>query len=390
MTSAMQTTGILQNDLGLLAHCRRVAALANLIAHHLFLSSEDKDALHTAAILHHSDAGVRRKRAIDRLLSDICETGTLPWDPADPLPRSVRTILVAFETPGAGSESERRLGEILRLCDIFDQELEVQPLERRNSAEILDSLRPGIEEGLWGGELIAALEICLRPLPLGEPESWRIPELPAAVWRMLALTQRPNGCDADTLIRMKLAALDSMEPLMTSPRLSGLWLHSTEIAGIAEQLARRAGGIDPAEAWVGGLLHDVGRMVLLVVPLYDAARLQGLEQSGCPSVYAENLVLRTDHAELGSRIVEMWDLPEVFGAAIRLHHRPEETGDRFAHLLYLAEYLAGSEEDLPSQVRLQAALDGLGMTVEAAGDCLVSGPLSRLAASASSLEAVRP
>ena len=48
--------------------------------------------------------------------------------------------------------------------------------------------------------------------------------------------------------------------------------------------------------------------------------------------------------------------------AIRQHHRPETASSPLAHLLYLAEHLTGSQEDLPSSLRLELALDGLGLT----------------------------
>jgi HD-like signal output (HDOD) protein len=123
-------------------------------------------------------------------------------------------------------------------------------------------------------------------------------------------------------------------------------------------LACQNGVVDPGEAYLAGLLHDVGRIALLSVPLWDSARLEGLTANGCPQVYAEDLLLRTDHAEIGSQIAEYWRLPEAMASAIRHHHRPEKADLAMAHVLYLAEHLSGAEEDLPSIVRLDAALRG--------------------------------
>jgi putative nucleotidyltransferase with HDIG domain len=165
-----------------------------------------------------------------------------------------------------------------------------------------------------------------------------------------------------------------------SPKLDGLWPHSLEVADLSQQLARQAGNVDPGEAYLAGLVHDVGRMALLSAPLYDSARLEGMAGSACPELYAEDLLLRTNHAELGAQITAQWRLPEAMSAAIRQHHRPEQAQSPLAHLLYLAEYLSGAEEDLPSIIRLEIALRGTRLQWEDILDCKVSALGNWLAA----------
>jgi len=145
--------------------------------------------------------------------------------------------------------------------------------------------------------------------------------------------------------------------------------HSLEVADLSEQLAARTSAIDPAEAYLAGLLHDVGCIALLSMPLYDSARVQGLVHGSCAPVYAENLLLRTDHAALGAQIAVGWRLPETMVEAIRQHHRPESP---LACLLYVAEHLSGSEEDLPSAIRLETSLKGIGLAWDDVCDCRVS------------------
>jgi putative nucleotidyltransferase with HDIG domain len=162
----------------------------------------------------------------------------------------------------------------------------------------------------------------------------------------------------------KVVSSAALRPMVGSPKLKELWPHSLEVADLSQQLASQAGIVDPGEAYLAGLVHDVGRIALLSVPLYDSARLHGLAGSGCPELYAEELLLRTNHAELGAHIAAQWRLPEHMVSAIRLHHNPEKTKSPLAHLLYLAEFLSGAEEDLPSIIRLGAALRGAGLTWE--------------------------
>jgi putative nucleotidyltransferase with HDIG domain len=251
------------------------------------------------------------------------------------------------------------------------------------------------------------------PPPLGEPESWRLPVFPQAALRALKLMRDPQANLADVvkaasgdpaiaglIMRLansalfgsrtqistlpkaiarlgfataqKVVTFSALHPLFGAPGLQEVWQHSLQVADLSEQLACQAGGIDPAESYLAGLLHDVGRIALLTLPVYEPARLRGVEDGCCGQVYGENLLLRTDHAAVGAQIAALWRLPEPMVLAIRQHHRSESADGPLTHLLYLAELLSESEEDLPSIVRLEASLKGLGLTWDEVAQCRVS------------------
>ena len=375
-------------DATLEGHCHRVGAIANLIAHHLFLPTEEKNLLQAASLLlhRHADSGAA----------------------AD-----VRAVLVAFGKCGLGNPLHRLLGAILRLCDAFDREFQAQPFQHKDAPEILAELRRGVEQGMWPRKNLEALEECTRPQVMPEPSTWRVPVFPQAALQTLNTLRDPGAsiphvvdaarrdpATAGAIVQLansalyadlepvsnlqaavarlgfdtarKVLASLAMRPLLFLPKLERLWPHSIEVADLAEQLAGRARGIDPGEAYLAGLLHDVGRIALLASSLYDSARMQGLEQSGCPAVYAEGLILRTDHAVVGGLIAAKWRLPGHLVRAIRQHHRPETATSPLAYLLYLAEHLAGAQEDLPSSLRLELALDGLGLAAADLDRCAPS------------------
>jgi len=123
--------------------------------------------------------------------------------------------------------------------------------------------------------------------------------------------------------------------------------------------------------YLPGLFHDVGQLALLTFPLYDSARLEGLERKGCPLV-RRNLLLRSDHASFGARTIDRWYLPEVMVAADRYHYRPEKAKNALASLLYLAKLISERDEDLPSFVRIAASMKETGLTWDAISDCTVS------------------
>jgi putative nucleotidyltransferase with HDIG domain len=349
---------------------------------------------------------------MERLLGDIFEEHPKVRAAAS-LPRMIEDVLHAYEMPGAGRPVAERLAGILRLAEALDHAVEAQPLTGDETGEMLEALCGGVDAGLWPENAIRALVVATRQEAKITPESWQVPVFPQAALQMLEQLRDPQAClgrvvkaasldpaTAGMVVRLANSALfgarvpvstisqaitrlgfatsqrvilsAAMRPLFHSVKLRGAWEHSVEVADICEQLARRAGTVDPAEAYLVGLMHDVGRIALLSGPLYHTARLEGLERGGCPPVYAENLLLHTDHAELGARITEAWRFPRSLVVAIWHHHRAECAENGLSYVLYLAEHVSGSEEDLPSVVRLSISLKGTGLTWEDIEACNVS------------------
>ena len=123
--------------------------------------------------------------------------------------------------------------------------------------------------------------------------------------------------------------------------LAGFWRHSLLVAELARGLAVELGsGDDEAEeAYLAGLLHDVGQLLLLG-GLGDAygsilARDQGEEDLSD----RERAVLDTDHGAVGAWFVDQWELPSLMADAILFHHLPPDKVaglDRLGRLLWCA------------------------------------------------------
>jgi putative nucleotidyltransferase with HDIG domain len=144
----------------------------------------------------------------------------------------------------------------------------------------------------------------------------------------------------------KLIAAAAVRRSFISGNLHQLWLHSVKTAEQAVCVAAEAGALDNGEAYLAGLVHDVGRLAFEVSPA--ASELRRWEEAGFPATYAEFLVSGTDHAEIGGEILKMWRFPEELLEAVKHHHRPEATASRLASVLYAAEDM---EESLPSCAR---------------------------------------
>jgi putative nucleotidyltransferase with HDIG domain len=113
---------------------------------------------------------------------------------------------------------------------------------------------------------------------------------------------------------------DTLGTGVSRKELEALWAHSVQVAALARTIARTQRQVNPDEAFTTGLLHDVGQLVLALrfKELYwDTVRkststehLTGLEQS----------TLGVEHAEVGSWLLEAWNLPAVMVEAVRRHH----------------------------------------------------------------------
>ncbi|MEN3001848.1 MAG: HDOD domain-containing protein [Armatimonadota bacterium] len=99
------------------------------------------------------------------------------------------------------------------------------------------------------------------------------------------------------------------------------WQHSLATAVAARILARFKGWRDPEEAFLTGLLHDAGRLVMdrFLTSEFDQAITLSLER-GCPLIDAEREVLGYTHVEVGLLLGEQWQLPESLLEGIRRHH----------------------------------------------------------------------
>lgn len=105
------------------------------------------------------------------------------------------------------------------------------------------------------------------------------------------------------------------------------WRHSLATALLSEALAK-ASNSDCPGAYMGGLLHDVGRLWLIVqvkretwksfVSMADAA-----SRAGNSILELEREILGVDHCTLGQRMLAEWGIPEELIFAARHHHEPE-------------------------------------------------------------------
>jgi len=104
-----------------------------------------------------------------------------------------------------------------------------------------------------------------------------------------------------------------------------LWRHSQSVAVTSRHIAERTGHADPEEAYIGGMMHDLGKTVLNdYVRFGYGVILRMVEEDKLTFCEAERSVLGFDHAQVGGLVLEQWNLPESYALAASHHHMPWE------------------------------------------------------------------
>jgi putative nucleotidyltransferase with HDIG domain len=132
--------------------------------------------------------------------------------------------------------------------------------------------------------------------------------------------------------------------------MDAFWKHSLAVAVTSKNIAQKAGGDSPDNCFVGGLLHDVGKVIMAQYFQDLFVKVWTCMQKECLSFFeAEQQELPIDHARIGAHLAGRWALPEGLIDAIRWHqdYQPEIPNANFVMIIYLANTLVNSYDGNP-------------------------------------------
>jgi putative nucleotidyltransferase with HDIG domain len=152
---------------------------------------------------------------------------------------------------------------------------------------------------------------------------------------------------------------------------SAFWRHSIATAACARVLARRM-RLNQDFAFTAGLLHDIGRLVLVTsYPAQYGAVLAQRQRDDRPLLDVEREMLGVDHVMAGTALAQHWQFSDTMQHAITYHHEPEAPGAGFlativhvANAIVHALDLARDENELVPPVSM-VAWTALGLSQEA-------------------------
>jgi HD-like signal output (HDOD) protein len=147
-------------------------------------------------------------------------------------------------------------------------------------------------------------------------------------------------------------------------------VHSLAVGILSDLLAQRAEAPYPEGAFVAGLLHDIGKLLIATtVPAEFGGILWLLKKGGASETDSEMEMLGTTHAELSGLALAQWNLPLPIRESAAFHHDPDRADEgrlHLSHVVYAADRLANElGHNIPSYFdqspRLESAFDRLGV-----------------------------
>jgi putative nucleotidyltransferase with HDIG domain len=111
--------------------------------------------------------------------------------------------------------------------------------------------------------------------------------------------------------------------------LADMQKRSIMVGRLAKDIARAETADEKVaeEALIAGILHDIGRLIMLKIPEQCRMVMDFIERTGCDLVEAEYTIMKTSHAELGAYLLGLWGIPDNIVEAVAFHHRPSKLLD---------------------------------------------------------------
>jgi HD-like signal output (HDOD) protein len=124
--------------------------------------------------------------------------------------------------------------------------------------------------------------------------------------------------------------------------MESFWLHNVATGVAARILAGLRREPLAERFFVAGVLHDIGRLLLLGQrPAQMREALEHAEQTGRPLLDIERHVFGFDHAALGGALLRTWKLPPTLEDMVAFHHAPSQcTHSIEAALVHVADVIA--------------------------------------------------
>ncbi len=109
-----------------------------------------------------------------------------------------------------------------------------------------------------------------------------------------------------------------------------MWRHSLRTGRLAGDIARieNADSKVVEEAMIAGMLHDIGKLILLRIPNKFKEVSDITEKTGCTDTEAEFSVIQASHSELGAYLLGIWGLPVNVVESVAFHHKPSKLIER--------------------------------------------------------------
>ncbi len=139
------------------------------------------------------------------------------------------------------------------------------------------------------------------------------------------------GTRAVTALALAASVYNMINGLKSTVDRKRFWRHSLEVALASQEIARAVKYNTPEEAFVCGLLHDIGILILEASFSEDYVKIWQMAEAGENLVKMEEDNWGTNHARVGQFLLRQWGLPEILSEAVGGHHLNYGPEDNHRH-----------------------------------------------------------
>lgn len=220
----------------------------------------------------------------------------------------------------------KKQSELISLPDIFYKILEVLESPFSSASHIADVVSKD-------------MSLSAKLLKLVNSAFYGFPSQIASISRAVAIL----GTKELTSLAMGISLMKSFEGVsLQIISMEDFWKHSIACGIFAGLIASRQPGLSQERFFVAGLLHDIGRLIMIkIIPdAFSAAALLSIKKR-IPAFQAEKEVLGFDHARVGGLLCREWKLPVGLEQMIHFHHEPSKCNNVIEpSIIHLANILA--------------------------------------------------
>lgn len=143
------------------------------------------------------------------------------------------------------------------------------------------------------------------------------------------------------LNRIRILIISSaIKPMIVTVCGKNLWEHSIRCAVGCEIIAKSLNDDRKEEAFIAGLLHDVGKIVLELYNSNFAREAHNQFSLGGERISIEKQLFGFAHTEVGKELISKWKLPNDLAEHVNFHHNPIESSDKLiTSYVYVADRL---------------------------------------------------
>lgn len=246
-------------------------------------------------------------------------------------------------------------------------------------------LPEGIAAAIESVDLPPLPQILVRFLKAVDDDLVSVNELTSLVRQDVALTARilsaANSASyghhgsvttiEDSLVVLGTRVVQSMATVLAVRRMfdghgtgrqqpAGFWMHSMLCADLARSIAEIVGYPRPDEAYLGGLLHNAGQLLLRSALDDRYESLISGSRDELEQLQRESSQLETQHAEIGAWLIDQWHLESSLADSVLFHHASLAeiaTAGPLPRIVWAANFCSRGREPDQAQASLATLFD---------------------------------